>query len=40
MRVGALMIVTALVETGTGLLLLVWPAPIFALVLGWRQKAQ
>jgi hypothetical protein len=39
MRVTPLMIVTALVETGTGLLLLVWPALVFALLLGWRQAA-
>ena len=37
MRVTPLMIVTALVETGTGLLLLVWPALVFVLLLGWRQ---
>jgi hypothetical protein len=39
MRVTPLMIVTALVETGTGLLLLVWPALVFALLFGWRQAA-
>ena len=39
MRVTPVMIVTALVETGTGLLLLVWPALVFALLLGWRQAA-
>ena len=39
MRVTPLMIVTALVETGTGLLLLVWPALVFVLLLGWRQAA-
>jgi hypothetical protein len=39
MRVTPLMIVTALVETGTGLLLLVWPALVFALLLGWRQAS-
>jgi hypothetical protein len=33
------MIVTALVETGTGLLLLVWPALVFALLLGLLQAA-
>jgi hypothetical protein len=39
MRVTPLMIVTALAETGTGLLLLVWPALVFALLLGWLQAA-
>ena len=39
MRVTPLMIVTALVETATGLLLLVWPALVFALLFGWRQVA-
>jgi hypothetical protein len=39
MRVTPLMIVTALVETATGLLLLVWPALVFVLLLGWRQAA-
>jgi hypothetical protein len=39
MRVTPLLIVTAFVETGTGLLLLVWPALVFALLLGWRQAA-
>jgi hypothetical protein len=37
MRVPPLMIVTAIVETGTGLLLLLWPALVFVLHLGWRQ---
>jgi hypothetical protein len=37
MRSTALMTVTAFVETGTGLLLLIWPALVFALLLGWRQ---
>ena len=39
MRLTPLMIVTALVETATGLLLLVWPGLVFALLLGWRQAA-
>jgi len=39
MRVTPLMIVTALVETATGLLLLLWPALVFALLFGWRQVA-
>jgi hypothetical protein len=39
MRVTPLMIVTALVETATGLLLLAWPALVFVLLLGWRQAA-
>ena len=39
MRSTALMTVTALVETATGLLLLLWPALIFALLFGWRQPA-
>ena len=39
MRPTALMTVTALVETGTGLLLLVWPALVLALLFGWRQVA-
>ena len=39
MRSTALMTVTALVETGTGLLLLIWPALVFALLFGWRQVA-
>src|SRR5262245_56096159 len=33
------MIVTVLVETATGLLLLAWPALVFVLLLGWRQAA-
>ncbi len=37
MRVTPLMTVTALVETGTGLLLLVWPALVFTLLFGWRH---
>jgi len=39
MRSTALMTVTAFVETATGLLLLIWPALIFALLFGWRQVA-
>src|SRR5574342_1223365 len=39
MRVRPLMIVTALVETGTGLMLLVWPALVFVLLFGWRQAS-
>ena len=39
MRSTALMTVTALVETATGLLLLIWPALLFALLFGWRQVA-
>jgi hypothetical protein len=39
MGVPPLMIVTALVETGTGLSLLVWPALVVVLLLGWRQAA-
>ena len=39
MRSTALMTVTAFVETGTGLLLLIWPALVFALLFGWRQVA-
>jgi hypothetical protein len=39
MRVTPLMVVTALVETATGLLLLAWPALVFVLLLGWRQAA-
>jgi hypothetical protein len=39
MRVTPIMTVTALVETGTGLLLLIWPAVVFALLFGWRQVA-
>jgi hypothetical protein len=39
MRVTPLMTLTALVETGTGLLLLIWPAVVFALLFGWRQAA-
>jgi hypothetical protein len=39
MRVTPLMIVTAFVETATGLLLLAWPALVFVLLLGWRQAA-
>jgi hypothetical protein len=37
MRVTSLMTVTALVETGTGLLLVAWPALLFTLLFGWRQ---
>jgi hypothetical protein len=33
------LIVTALVEAGTGLLLLVWPALVLALLFGWRPAA-
>jgi len=40
MRVTPLMIVTALAETGIGLLLLAWPALVFALLFGWRQAAR
>jgi integrase len=40
MRVTPLMIVTALVETGIGLLLLAWPALVFSLLFGWRQTAR
>jgi hypothetical protein len=36
-RSTALMTVTAFVETATGLLLLIWPALLFALLFGWRQ---
>jgi hypothetical protein len=39
MRSTALMTVTAFVETGTGLLLLIWPALVFVLLFGWRQVA-
>jgi hypothetical protein len=39
MRVTPLMIVTALAETGIGLLLLAWPALVFALLFGWRQES-
>jgi hypothetical protein len=39
MRLTLLMTLTALVETGTGLLLLVWPALVFALLFGWSQSA-
>jgi len=39
MRSTALMTVTAFVETGTGLLLLIWPALLFALLFDWRQVA-
>ena len=39
MRPTALMTVTALVETGTGLLLLAGPTLVFALLFGWRQVA-
>jgi hypothetical protein len=39
MRVTSLMIVTGLVETATGLLLLLWPALVFVLLLDWRQAA-
>ena len=39
MRLTPLLIVTALVEAGTGLLLLLWPALVFALLFGWRQAA-
>jgi len=39
MRSTTLMIVTAFVETGTGLLLLIWPALVFLLLLGLRQAA-
>jgi hypothetical protein len=31
--------VTALLEVGTGLLLLAWPALVLALLFGWRQGA-
>jgi hypothetical protein len=34
-----LLIVTALAEAGTGLLLLVWPALVLALLFGWRPAA-
>jgi hypothetical protein len=34
-----LLTVTALVETGTGVLLLIWPALVMALLFGWRQPA-
>jgi hypothetical protein len=37
MRLTLLMKLTALVETATGLLLLVWPALVFGLLFGWRQ---
>ncbi len=40
MRVTPLMIVTALAETGIGLLLLAWPALVFALLFDWRQTAR
>jgi hypothetical protein len=33
------MTLTALVETGTGLSLLLWPALVFDLLLGWSQAA-
>jgi hypothetical protein len=39
MRVTPLMTVTALVETGTGLLLVAWPALLFTLLFDWRQAA-
>jgi len=39
MRLTPLMTVTALVETGTGLLLLVWPTLVLALLFGWHQIA-
>ena len=39
MRVTPLMIVTAVMETGTGLLLVAWPALLFTLLFGWRQVA-
>ena len=39
MRSTSLMTLTALVETATGLLLLVWPALVFALLFGWHQAA-
>lgn len=37
MRLTPVLTVTAVVESGTGLLLLAWPALVLALLLGWRQ---
>ena len=39
MRLSPILYVTALVEGPTGLLLLVWPALVFALLFGWHLPA-
>ena len=39
MRLTPILYVTALVEGPTGLLLLVWPALVFALLFGWHGPA-
>jgi hypothetical protein len=36
MRPGALLTITAVAEVGTGMLLLLWPTLVLALLFGWR----